>query len=45
MKPRWRHGSRAASAEVVRKQAEVGIDIVNDGEFSKSSWASYFGAA
>ena len=27
---------------MVRKQAEVGIDIVNDGEFSKSSWASYF---
>jgi len=28
--------------EVVRKQADVGIDIVNDGEFSKSSWGAYF---
>jgi 5-methyltetrahydropteroyltriglutamate--homocysteine methyltransferase len=31
-----------AVAEVVRKQVEVGIDIVNDGELSKSSWAAYF---
>jgi 5-methyltetrahydropteroyltriglutamate--homocysteine methyltransferase len=30
-----------AVAEVVRKQAEVGIDIVNDGEFGKSSWTGY----
>ena len=36
--------ARIASAigEVVRKQAEVGVDIVNDGEFSKSSWGAYF---
>lgn len=27
--------------EVVRKQAEAGIDIVSDGEFGKSSWAVY----
>jgi 5-methyltetrahydropteroyltriglutamate--homocysteine methyltransferase len=33
--------ARAAVAEVVRKQAEVGIDIVNDGEYGKSSWANY----
>ena len=32
----------SAVADVVRRQAEVGIDIVNDGEFSKSSWAAYF---
>ena len=31
-----------AVAEVVRQQAENGIDIVNDGEFSKFSWSSYF---
>jgi 5-methyltetrahydropteroyltriglutamate--homocysteine methyltransferase len=31
-----------AIAEVVRRQGEVGIDIANDGEFSKSSWAAYF---
>jgi 5-methyltetrahydropteroyltriglutamate--homocysteine methyltransferase len=32
----------SAVAEVVRKQAEVGIDVVNDGEYSKSSWGAYF---
>ena len=30
-----------AVAEVVRQQAQVGIDIVNDGEFGKESWAAY----
>ena len=29
-------------AEVVHKQAEVGIDVVSDGEFGKSiSWSQY----
>jgi 5-methyltetrahydropteroyltriglutamate--homocysteine methyltransferase len=32
---------RQSVAEVVRKQAEVGLDIVNDGEFGKASWANY----
>jgi len=32
---------RQAVAEVVKMQAKVGIDIVNDGEFGKSSWANY----
>lgn len=32
---------RSAVAEVVRKQAEAGIDIVNDGEMSKPSYATY----
>ena len=32
---------RAAVRDVVKKQAEVGLDIINDGEFSKSSWANY----
>src|SRR5438552_3304413 len=32
----------SAIGEVVRTQADVGIDIVNDGEFSKSSWGAYF---
>src|SRR2546429_925954 len=32
---------RSAVAEVVRKQAEAGIDIINDGEFSKPSYATY----
>lgn len=31
-----------ATAEVVRKQ-EIGLDIVSDGEFGKSSWSNYTG--
>jgi 5-methyltetrahydropteroyltriglutamate--homocysteine methyltransferase len=31
----------AAVAAVVRQQAAVGLDIVNDGEFGKSSWSAY----
>ena len=31
-----------AVREVVEKQVQCGIDIVNDGEFSKVSWLSYF---
>jgi 5-methyltetrahydropteroyltriglutamate--homocysteine methyltransferase len=35
--------ARVASAveEVVRKQAEAGVDIINDGEMSKPSYATY----
>jgi 5-methyltetrahydropteroyltriglutamate--homocysteine methyltransferase len=32
---------RAAVTDVVRKQAELGVDIVSDGEFGKSSWFTY----
>src|ERR687888_2747548 len=32
---------RAAVAEVVRKQAEAGITVVDDGEMSKPSYATY----
>jgi 5-methyltetrahydropteroyltriglutamate--homocysteine methyltransferase len=32
---------RAAVADVVRRQIEAGIDIVNDGEMSKPSYATY----
>jgi 5-methyltetrahydropteroyltriglutamate--homocysteine methyltransferase len=32
---------RSAVAEVVQKQAGIGLDIVNDGEFSKPSYATY----
>jgi 5-methyltetrahydropteroyltriglutamate--homocysteine methyltransferase len=32
---------RAAVAEVVRKQAEAGIDVVNDGEQSKTGFSNY----
>ena len=32
---------RAAVAEVVAKQAQAGIDVMNDGEMSKPSYATY----
>jgi 5-methyltetrahydropteroyltriglutamate--homocysteine methyltransferase len=32
---------RSAVAEVVKKQADAGVDIVNDGEQSKPSYATY----
>lgn len=32
---------RSAVAEVVKKQADAGIDLVNDGEMSKPSYATY----
>jgi 5-methyltetrahydropteroyltriglutamate--homocysteine methyltransferase len=32
---------KSAVAHVVKKQADTGIDIVNDGEFGKLSWLSY----
>jgi 5-methyltetrahydropteroyltriglutamate--homocysteine methyltransferase len=32
---------RTAVAEVVKKQAEAGIDLINDGEMSKPSYATY----
>jgi 5-methyltetrahydropteroyltriglutamate--homocysteine methyltransferase len=37
------NGSRlaAAVADIVRRQVEVGLDVVNDGEFGKTSWAAY----
>jgi 5-methyltetrahydropteroyltriglutamate--homocysteine methyltransferase len=32
---------RLAVNSVVRRQSEVGVDVVDDGEFSKSSWGTY----
>ena len=32
---------RGAVAEAVRRQVELGVDIVDDGEFGKSSWITY----
>jgi 5-methyltetrahydropteroyltriglutamate--homocysteine methyltransferase len=32
---------RAAVAQVVRRQVEVGLDVVDDGEYSKPSYATY----
>ncbi len=33
--------TRSAVAEVVRRQAEAGLDVINDGEMSKPSYATY----
>lgn len=30
-----------AVVEIVKKQADVGLDLVNDGEFGKATWANY----
>jgi 5-methyltetrahydropteroyltriglutamate--homocysteine methyltransferase len=30
-----------ATAEVVEKQAAIGLDIISDGEYGKSSWSNY----
>lgn len=37
----WSARVKSAIAEVVRLQCDADIDIVNDGELSKSSWSSY----
>jgi 5-methyltetrahydropteroyltriglutamate--homocysteine methyltransferase len=37
----WTARVKTAIVEVVRLQRESGVDIVNDGELSKSSWSSY----
>src|SRR5688572_20999089 len=37
----YAHVLRQCVADVVSKQASVGLDIINDGEFGKSSWANY----
>jgi len=38
---KFKEALRRHVAEVVKKQAEVGIDIVSDGEYGKYSWANY----
>jgi 5-methyltetrahydropteroyltriglutamate--homocysteine methyltransferase len=37
----WAARVKSAIAEAVRLQRDAGVDIVNDGELSKSSWSSY----
>jgi len=38
---RYENTLHRAIGDVVRCQAEAGIDVVNDGEYAKSSWANY----
>src|SRR4249920_1838326 len=37
----WTARVKTAVSEVVQLQREAGVDVVNDGELSKSSWSSY----
>ncbi len=37
----WIARVKASVREIVHRQRESGIDIINDGELSKSSWSSY----
>jgi 5-methyltetrahydropteroyltriglutamate--homocysteine methyltransferase len=37
----WQAALRRAIADVVQKQAELGVDIISDGEFGKSNWQAY----
>jgi 5-methyltetrahydropteroyltriglutamate--homocysteine methyltransferase len=39
--PEYARRTRQAVAEVVKQQVSVGLDIINDGEFGKESWANY----
>ena len=39
--PDYHDALQHATLEVVARQAGAGIDIVNDGEYGKSSWANY----
>jgi 5-methyltetrahydropteroyltriglutamate--homocysteine methyltransferase len=39
--PEYEEILRKATEDVVRKQAAIGLDIVSDGEFAKSSWSNY----
>ena len=39
--PRYAEALRRATDDVVRRQVEAGIDVVNDGEYGKSSWSNY----
>ncbi len=38
---RYAKSLREQVAALVKRQADVGIDIINDGEFGKSGWANY----
>ena len=38
---RYEAGLERLVADVVASQAAAGLDIVNDGEFGKSSWSNY----
>jgi hypothetical protein len=37
----YREALQRATVDVVAQQARAGVDIINDGEYGKSSWANY----
>jgi len=37
----WQAALRAAITEAVQQQAEIGVDVISDGEFGKSNWQAY----
>jgi 5-methyltetrahydropteroyltriglutamate--homocysteine methyltransferase len=39
--PEFAERLRTSVADAVRQQADVGLDVVSDGEFGKSNWAGY----
>src|SRR6185295_1350454 len=39
--PRYQEAVREATVEVVQQQVKAGLDVINDGEYGKSSWANY----
>ena len=38
---RYQEALRQATVDVVQQQVKAGVDIINDGEYGKSSWANY----
>ena len=40
-RPRHAEALTGATADVVQRQVSAGLDIVNDGEYGKASWANY----
>ena len=40
-RPQYDAGLKQSVADVVAAQVKAGLDIVNDGEFGKSSWSNY----
>jgi 5-methyltetrahydropteroyltriglutamate--homocysteine methyltransferase len=40
-KKKFDNDLKVAVEDVVKKQANIGIDVVDDGEFGKSSWIAY----
>ena len=40
-RPAYLEALQRATTDIVKRQLDTGLDVVNDGEFGKSSWANY----